>query len=198
MEQKPAQKFLGVDGHQSLLAAVRIIFPAKRHLTIGNIDNPVIGDGDTMRVAGQIMENMFGSSEWPFGVDDPVIAQRPEKGMESFLFCQRFQIAREMKLSEAERAFETGDELAPKDTAQHFHRQKEWVTGVNPALMVERETTGWDDAVYMRMRLKILPPGVEHAEETDLRPEVFRIGSNLQQRSGTGSEEKIINNLLVL
>lgn len=50
----------------------------------------------------------------------------------------------------------------------------------------------------MRVSLKILPPGVEHAEETDLRPEVFRIGSNLQQRSGTGSEEKIVNNLLVL
>src|SRR6187402_2816705 len=50
----------------------------------------------------------------------------------------------------------------------------------------------------MRMRLEILSPRVEHAEETDLRTEVFRIGSNLQQRPGTGPEEKIVNNLLVL
>src|SRR5687767_2240820 len=50
----------------------------------------------------------------------------------------------------------------------------------------------------MRVSLQILSPRVEHAEETDLCTEVFRIGSNLQQRPGTGPEEKIVNNLFVL
>lgn len=50
----------------------------------------------------------------------------------------------------------------------------------------------------MRVLLQILSPRMEYAEKTGLRPEVFRIGSNLQQRPGTGPEEKIVNNLLVL
>ena len=38
--------------------------------------------------------------------------------MERFLFCQRFQIARKAQLPEAKGTLQTGDELAPKATAQ--------------------------------------------------------------------------------
>ena len=199
MKQESAQKLLGGHRHQPLLVLVGIIFPSEGDLALGDVDDPVIGDRDAVRVSGQILEDVLRPSEWSFGVNDPVIAiQRPKESVERSLFSQWFQHAREAKVPEAERPFQTGDKLAPKNTAQHFHRQEEGVPGVNPALMVRGEATGWDDAVYMRMRLKILPPRVEHAEEADLRTEVFRIGSNLQQRSGAGPEEKIINNLFVL
>ena len=46
--------------------------------------------------------------------------------------------------------------------------------------------------------LQILSPGVQNAEETDLRAEVFRIGGDLQQRRGAGAEQKVIDDLLVL
>ena len=42
-----------------------------------------------MRVAGQVVEDMFGSSEGPLGVDHPVLTkQRPQESMEGFLFGQ--------------------------------------------------------------------------------------------------------------
>ena len=40
----------------------------------------------------------------------------------------------------------------------------------------------------MRMVLQILPPGVEHAEEADLRTKVLGIGRDLQQGGGAGAE----------
>ena len=76
MEQEPSQKLLGGDSHQALLAVMGIIFPPKGDLAIGNVDDPVVGDSDAMRVAGQIVEDVLGSSEWPFGVDHPVVAKQ--------------------------------------------------------------------------------------------------------------------------
>ena len=91
MEQEPPQKLIGGDSHQSLLAAMGIIFPAEGDLAIGNVDDPVIGDRDAVRVPGQILEDVLRSSEWSFGVNDPVIAiQRPEESVERSLFGQWF------------------------------------------------------------------------------------------------------------
>jgi hypothetical protein len=44
VKQEPPQKLLGGYGHQPLLAFVSIIFPSEGDLTMGNVDNPVIGD----------------------------------------------------------------------------------------------------------------------------------------------------------
>src|ERR1051326_6114030 len=43
-----------------------------------------------------------------------------------------------------------------------------------------------------------LPPGVEHAEETDLGTKVLRIGGDLQQGCGAGVEQEVVDDLLVL
>ena len=46
--------------------------------------------------------------------------------------------------------------------------------------------------------LKALSPGMEHAEEADLGTEVAGITSNFKQRRGTGAEEQIVKQPLVL
>jgi hypothetical protein len=76
VEQEPPEKFLGGDSHQPLFALMGIIFPAEGDPVIGKIDDPVVGDSDAMRVAGQVMEDMLGSSEWPFGVNYPVVTKQ--------------------------------------------------------------------------------------------------------------------------
>ena len=91
VEQEPPQKLLGGDRHQPLLALVRIVFPAEGDLAVGKVHDPVVGDGDAMGVAGQIVEDMFGSSEGPLGVDHPVLTeQRPQESMEGLLLAERF------------------------------------------------------------------------------------------------------------
>jgi len=63
VEQEAPQKFLTGHRHQPLLALVGIVFPAESDLAIGKVHDPVVGDGDPMRIAGQVMEDMFGTSE---------------------------------------------------------------------------------------------------------------------------------------
>jgi len=62
---------------------VRIIFPEKSGLPVGEVDNAMVGDGDPVCIASQVLQNMLWTAEWPFGIDDPVLAkQRTEIGAE--------------------------------------------------------------------------------------------------------------------
>jgi hypothetical protein len=44
----------------------------------------------------------------------------------------------------------------------------------------------------------VVGPGMEHAEEADLRAEVTRIASDLKQRCGAGLKEQVVDDTLVL
>ena len=75
VDQESAQELIGGNGHDLLLAAVRIVFPAKRDSIILEGHESMVGDGDAMRIAGQIVQNMFGTAEGRLGVDDPVLVE---------------------------------------------------------------------------------------------------------------------------
>ena len=64
--------------------------------------------------------------------------------------------------------------------------------------MIRCQSASSDHAVNVRMMLQPLVPGVEHAEEADLRTEVSRIACDLKQRGGTGTEQQAIDQPLVL
>ena len=50
----------------------------------------------------------------------------------------------------------------------------------------------------MRMKTKLLIPGMQHAEETDFRAEMFWIARDFQKGFGTGAKQKIVDDLFVL
>jgi len=75
VKQETAQELISRDGHDLLLAAVGIISPAEGHAIIFKRHETMVGDGNAMGVAGQVVENMFGTSEGWLGVDHPVFAE---------------------------------------------------------------------------------------------------------------------------
>ena len=166
-------------------------------LPSARIDDPVVGDGDPVRVAGQILENMLWATERWLGIDDPVLAkQGTEKGAEGFVLRQWFEPAGQAELAPSEGALEAGDELAAKHAAEDLHWQEEGIAWMDPALVVGRQTAGGDHAVDVRMMQEILPPGVEHAEKADVGAEMFGIGGDLQQRGGAGAEQEAVETFL--
>ena len=57
-----------------------IVSPAEGDAIIGEGHEAVVGKGDAMGVAGQVVENLFGTAEGWLGVDDPVLLPKlPEK-----------------------------------------------------------------------------------------------------------------------
>ena len=47
--------------------------------------------------------------------------------------------------------------------------------------MVRGESAGGNDTVDMGMQKQVLPPGVERADDADLRSQVFGIGGDFKQ-----------------
>ena len=64
--------------------------------------------------------------------------------------------------------------------------------------MVWSQSTCGQHAVDMGMVLQTLIPGVEHAEETDLRAKMPGIASDLKQSLSAGLKKQVINHQLVL
>src|SRR5208283_1379903 len=96
------------------------------------------------------------------------------------------------------RALQSGDELATEHSTKDFHGKKEGIPRVNPAFVVRGQATGRHYTMDMRMVQQVLPPGVEHAEEADLRAKVLGISRDLQQAGGAGAEQQVIEKLLVV
>jgi len=63
MQQKSADELLGCQSHLALLAAMSEIFPAKSDLPIFHAEESMVGDGHPMRVACQIVQDMFRPAE---------------------------------------------------------------------------------------------------------------------------------------
>jgi hypothetical protein len=76
MQQKAPQELSHVQGHQTLFIFVRRVAPAKGHLIVGERNEPVVRDSDSMRVAAEIAEGMFGAAKWPLRIDDPLLAKK--------------------------------------------------------------------------------------------------------------------------
>ena len=79
MLEKPTQKLLMAKGHHAALAAMGIILPAKRYVSVGHLYKPMVGDCDAMGVASQIMQHMLGAAEGWLGIDDPVLVEEPSE-----------------------------------------------------------------------------------------------------------------------
>ena len=50
----------------------------------------------------------------------------------------------------------------------------------------------------MRVQFELLIPGVEHAKEADLGAEMFGIASDFEESCGTGLQQEMVQEFLVL
>ena len=71
MQQEPADELVGIECHAFLLAAMTMVPPAECNLVVGDADEPGIGDGDAMGIAGEISQHLLWSTEWLLGVNHP-------------------------------------------------------------------------------------------------------------------------------
>jgi len=76
MQQKAAQELWCRERHHSFAISVGIISPAENNLIVSESDQAMVGDGDAVGIAGEIAEDMMGTAEGWFGIDDPVLAEQ--------------------------------------------------------------------------------------------------------------------------
>jgi len=98
----------------------------------------------------------------------------------------------------AKGALESRNKLATKDATEHLDGKKEGVMSFDPARVISGESAGRDHAMDMRVKFELLIPSVQHAEEADLCAKMFGIARNFEECVCTGSEQEIVDDLLIL
>lgn len=138
MEQEAAQELIDGERQEALLIAVFGVPPTERDAAIGQGDEAMVGDGYSMRVATEVMENMLRAAEGPLAVDHPFVAEElPDEREEVFRLSQRPELAVETELAIREGALQSFDKLASEDAAEHFDGKEEGIARMNPAFMIE-------------------------------------------------------------
>src|SRR3974390_1133756 len=139
MQQEAAQELIQRQGHQFLLIVVSRVPPEKGNLAIRKRNESMVGDGDAVGVAAQILEHILGASEGRLAVDHPVVSvvEGPQPGSEDLGLSQGGEVAIEAELAALEGGAEGEDKLAAKHAPEDGAGEKEARAAGDPVGVIE-------------------------------------------------------------
>ena len=116
-------------------------------------DQTMVGDGNAVSVASQIVEDMFCAAERRLGVDDPPLTEELiNEAVEAIGLSEADDRAVELELVLVEDLCEPVSELAAEDAAEYVDGQEEtWRSG-DPAGAIPGQAAGRNDGVDVGMR----------------------------------------------
>jgi hypothetical protein len=77
VQQKPPDELARVERHHFALVVMSIILPQEAHSTVGHVNETAVGDGNSMSIAAEILEDLRGTAKRTLGIDNPGrLAQR--------------------------------------------------------------------------------------------------------------------------
>ena len=118
VKEKAADELPGVENHGGLLVPVSVVLPAKGDVAVVDGEEALVGDGDAVGVASEVLEHWQGAAVGRLGVDDPVF--RAEFFLPAFPVggsSQRFELTMEAEFSLLEGLLQIAEELASEKTA---------------------------------------------------------------------------------
>src|ERR1035437_4550493 len=134
MEQKTTDEFLCGKGHRSLLAMVPIILVSEAHLTVFDVQQAMIGDGDAMGVATDVIQHLFWSGEGTLGIDHPFgLPYRFEIASKLAVIAKSLDRGEEVQLARIECLLQMLQKQTAEQERQHAYGQEEARFARNPA-----------------------------------------------------------------
>src|SRR6266849_935159 len=76
VQEEAAQELIDGQSHDPLLVAVGGVAPAKGDFSVGESNQPAVGNGNAVGVGTEIAQCVFWPAERALGVDDPVVAEQ--------------------------------------------------------------------------------------------------------------------------
>jgi hypothetical protein len=172
VQEEPAEEFLGRQGQRAA------VLGPKRHGVVGDGDEALVGEPDTMSVAAEVLEESLRPPEGSLHVDVPGGSVEGTDRAPCRCGIGRRQLAAGEALLKASK------HLAPKERAEDLHGKEMSLAGGTPSTTVRREPAGGDDAVDVGMKLELSGPRVEHGREAELGPESLRVAPEGEEGLG--------------
>src|SRR5450755_19805 len=136
-----------------------------------------------MGIPPDIVENLRWPGEGPLRVDHPFgVPNRCQVAPERGGFMEVAVRGEEVQRAGGECLLQVMQEQAPEHPRQHSDGQKESRLARDPAFAIWRDPAARNKKMDVRMVQQVLSPGVQHAQETDLRAQMLWIGGDLTQR----------------
>jgi len=73
VDEESSDELVCIESHRSNAVMLFAISPLKRDLSVLKCNQAVIGNGNPVCVAAEIIENLSGSAKGRFGIDDPFV-----------------------------------------------------------------------------------------------------------------------------
>src|SRR5208282_5161866 len=153
MKEEAAHELPDRHSHDFALmtATLPAVLPAEADVGLIDVEQATVGDSDTVGVARQISQDLLGTGEGLFRVDDPFgCAQRRESGGKCLRLVERCEIGKELQFAGLECYCQTFEKQAPEQAREYANRKKESGLAGNPTLAVRREAATGNDAMKMR------------------------------------------------
>lgn len=174
-----------------------IVLVAEGDVSGVNSQEPGVGDGDSVSVSTQVLEESVRSDDGALGEDVPLgLVQRvdllgPEEGI-----CPNNGLAVELEFALGVEPLKTRQELAGEHGSDGMIAEEETgLLGSDPETFGSKSPSS-DQAVEMGMVHEVLTPGVEEGGEADLGVELSE--AKLQKSVGCRVKEQGVEELLVL
>ena len=202
MQQEPADELVGGDGGRAVAG-----FPLPRTgrlaATEGDVlsiagDDAAVADGNSVRVSGEIAEDLFGIAKGSFGVDDPVLAAGGhEGGVELSGIGEMGDAAMKFDFPACMGAGELLKEAAPEQAGEDLDRGQEGAASGLPLAGCDIEAGVRHDDMQMRMEAELLVPSVEDRGAADTQSTVTVVLGDGAQGLGGGAKQDVEHDLAV-
>jgi hypothetical protein len=151
------------------------VTPAKGNLAVRQCDQAKVGDGDAVGIAAEILQDILGSAEVWFGLDDPIFAEeRTQPGSEELGMGERSEFSDQMQLMVFEGSLQAGDELSRAEntflaTAAALAQENPPEAAVVPA--PDNPLSAWNKMAHGRVKDILLRSAEKvHEENYNFKP----------------------------
>jgi hypothetical protein len=152
VQQETADELVWGEAHDAGAPAATIVLVGERDFIVVDDHEPRIGDGGSMRVAGEIGEHALGSAERRLGVDDEgALTQRAHAFGERGGLGERGEFAEEAELAAAKGSRQPVQEEPTKCLRQSADGEQEVGLATDPSLAVEGDAAAGDETMDMRV-----------------------------------------------
>src|SRR6516162_3030594 len=154
MEQEAPDELVGAERHGAVphLPVAAVILVAEGYTTLVESNEPAVGDGDAVSVAGEIGEHCCRPREGAPGRDEPLLPfKRCQKSVESLATTQAFDLAKEREPAGRVGIDKRCQEKPPEQSGKHPHRQEKAGLAAHPARPIERYPAARHNHMDVRM-----------------------------------------------
>jgi hypothetical protein len=100
-----------------------VVLPAEGDMVVLESDETMVGDGNTVSVASQVVEDMFCPAKGRLRVDDPLLAEElTGETVEAIGLSEADDRAVKLELVLVDDLYEPVSELAAEDAAEYMNR----------------------------------------------------------------------------